>query len=678
MDTQLTYPKGQEQTTSVLLISMPFGPAFCPSLGLSLLKQTLVNQQPQLVHIEYFNLMFAALVGPKLYSEIAAGVPTNHDLFGEWLFAKSLFGEVVKEGFDNEETYIEQILLGSTKEHSKRTTQHQRRIKRWVDKSLNIRQQIEPFLSACLQRVQQHQPAIVGFTSVFQQQVASLSLARRIKQWNPNTTIVFGGANNEATMGKEVIRQFPFVDIVVSGEGEIIFPELVNRLLTDRPIDDLAGVFTQTNLAFDAQKAVPITAPMVRNMDSLPIPVYDDYFDQLAVYGLTSTLSTRLLFETSRGCWWGEVSHCTFCGLNGNTMLHRSKSPNRAFDELRALTEKYPGHDISVVDNILEMKYFKDFIPLLIQQQLGIELFYEVKANLSKEQVKLLRQAGITTIQPGIESLSDSVLKLMGKGVKSIQNIQLLKWCKEAGVKPLWNMIWGFPGEPETDYEQMAKLVPYLVHLEPPGGYSTLRLDRFSPNFNHSTELGFAAVYPYPSYSYVYPFNSSVLNNLSYYFAYSYLANKDPKRYTQSLVKSLKNWQKKHEASDLFYVEKAAHLLVWDFRFEQDNLFVLTDLQKHIYVYCDSAKTSWQLHELMRDLHISLEELPSVLTQLISRNLLFFDGVHYLSLAIPLGTYTPNVAILRRLQTFIELHLMTHSASSSEATIDLNKFLVTS
>ena len=44
-----------------------------------------------------------------------------------------------------------------------------------------------------------------------------------------------------------------------------------------------------------------------------------------------------LLFETSRGCWWGAKSHCTFCGLNGETMAFRSKSPRRALDELEQL-----------------------------------------------------------------------------------------------------------------------------------------------------------------------------------------------------------------------------------------------------------------------------------------------------------------------------------------------------
>jgi len=56
--------------------------------------------------------------------------------------------------------------------------------------------------------------------------------------------------------------------------------------------------------------------------------------------------------------------------------------------------------------------------------------FYEVKANLTRVQVSALRAAGVTRIQPGIESLSDHVLKLIGKGTCGLRNVQLLKWCR--------------------------------------------------------------------------------------------------------------------------------------------------------------------------------------------------------------------------------------------------------
>ena len=147
---------------------------------------------------------------------------------------------------------------------------------------------------------------------------------------------------------------------------------------------------------------------------------------------------------------------------------------------------------IVVVDDHAVVRYGLRLL-LEAESDLEVELFYETKANLKKEQVRALRDAGVTQIQPGIESFSDSVLTLMRKGVTGLQNIQLLKWCTELVVRPYWNVLWGFPGEPAADYERMANIVPLLTHLAPPIGFGGLRLDRFSPNFFDAASLGFAA-----------------------------------------------------------------------------------------------------------------------------------------------------------------------------------------
>ena len=269
-------------------------------------------------------------------------------------------------------------------------------------------------------------------------------------------------------MGAEVIRQFPFVDAVVSGEGDLVFADLVERILAGDASIEMPGVYTRGGRSFVSPGDRYAWAPMVRDMDALPVPDYDEFFEQWELAHLDERERTTIQFETSRGCWWGERHHCTFCGLNGATMTYRSKSSQRALDELVALTDRYPGHPVSVVDNILDHRYFKDFMPALAARRLDLELFYEVKANLKKAQVRLLRDAGVRVIQPGIESFSTRVLDIMRKGERGLHNIQLLKWCKELGVTPVWNLLWGFPGEPPEEYRAMADLLPLLTHLAPP------------------------------------------------------------------------------------------------------------------------------------------------------------------------------------------------------------------
>ena len=156
--------------------------------------------------------------------------------------------------------------------------------------------------------------------------------------------------------------------------------------------------------------------PLIRDMDALPTPDYDDYFEALRASTLSTLIRPGLLAESSRGCWWGEKSHCTFCGLNGTGMKYRSKSPERVLTELAELSRRYGVNGIQFVDNILDMSYFRTMLPRLAAEGGRYALFYETKANLKREQVKLLAEAGVRWIQPGIESLDDNVLRLIGKG----------------------------------------------------------------------------------------------------------------------------------------------------------------------------------------------------------------------------------------------------------------------
>src|SRR5262249_59991911 len=105
---------------------------------------------------------------------------------------------------------------------------------------------------------------------------------------------------------------------------------------------------------------------------------------------------------------------------------------------------------VMMADNILDTKCLSTVIPRL--RGAGLELFYEVKSNLTKASLAAMRAAGVTWIQPGIESLSNLTLQVMGKGTTAIQNIQLLRWCAELGVKPSWNILYGFPGEDPAEF----------------------------------------------------------------------------------------------------------------------------------------------------------------------------------------------------------------------------------
>ena len=223
-------------------------------------------------------------------------------------------------------------------------------------------------------------------------------------------------------------------------------------------------------------------------MDNLPIPDFSDYFRDLANSTVAASVIPVLLFETSRGCWWGAKSQCTFCGLNGASLVYRSKSTERALEELTYLVDRWRIDLVEVVDNMLDMNYFKDLLPTLALSERSLSLFYEVKANLTRKQVQMLREAGVDRIQPGIESLSNHVLRLMRKGTTVLRNIQLLKWCKEYDITVDWNILYGFPGETQEDYDDMLDLLPsinFLAHRAYRAYPASVRDFQWSREFLH-------------------------------------------------------------------------------------------------------------------------------------------------------------------------------------------------
>ncbi len=613
-------------------------------MALSLLKGALASHGIAST-VRYFSLDFAARIGQELYSDIGTeGRPPLVMLAGEWIFSGALFPAEAGAA----ERYVEEILGSAVAARASAAPVTAARARRVVA----ARQAVAPFLDACLAEIVERRPRVLGFTSIFQQHVASLALARRVKAVLPGTLIVMGGANCEGIMGAETVRQFPFVDAVVSGEGEVVFPELVARVLSGRDFAGLAGV--RTPATAEAELAAPrlSNAASVAHMDDLPRPAFEDFFVEFEASRWSREWQASLFYETSRGCWWGERNHCTFCGLNGSSMAFRSKSAARAVEELEALVAAHPGCDIQVVDNILDMAYFKDFLPMLAERKLDVELFYETKSNLKKEQIRLLRDAGIRRIQPGVESLADSVLTLMRKGVSGLQNIQLLKWCKELGVEPHWNLLWGFPGEDPAEYARLARLVPSLTHLPAPTGFSAIRLDRFSPNFFDSEALGFTNLRPLPAYRHVYPgLGEGARANLAYFFGFDYKEPRDVAGYVADLVVELRAWTRsaRRADADLFSVDVDGRLFVWDLRSEgSDAVRVLDGLDRRLLLACDAATELRRLSD-----GDAREVVTARLGSLVARGLMVTEGGRYLTLALPLGEYVPSPPVVKRFEALV-------------------------
>jgi len=606
--------------SAVLLVVMPFGGIERPPIGVSTLKAQLLKEGVP-CDIAYLNLTFAEAIGYDTYAWLSG----NYDfsvLAGEWIFAETLFGH---RGADDAR-YVRDLLLGQAG-----LTPAQ------VQDIWRARNLATPFLRTCMSAIDWPRYSVIGFSTSFEQNLSSLSLARRIKDRHPSKVIVLGGANCCAGMGLQLHRSFPWADYVFTGEADFTFPELARRLGAGAAtVSDLPGcVHREGGFSY-----VTPPGPALRDLDALPYPDYDDFFLQLAVSPLVRRTGVLLQIETSRGCWWGAKQHCTFCGLNGDSITFRAKSPERVLAEIEHLWRRYRVRHLAAVDNNLSMQYFTTLLPALKRRRLGVRLCYETRSNLTREQVKLLHDAGVVVIQPGIESLSANTLRLMKKGTRPLRNVELLKWCKESGVGVRWNFLCGVPGEKDEDYRQTLSWVAAMSHLPPADGCGPLFLARFSPYFDSPEQFGIRIRGALPAYQYVYSADREVIDNLAYFFAYDFAGRNHTAGRTIMLQTAVAHWQRLHPYSRVEVVARSQHEVVvrdarpdWGLR-----LYRFRGPEKTVLEASETEHTFDDIHSRLEARHPGAapdqEWLRGFLDYLIQHRLMLRDEEHYLSVIL--------------------------------------------
>ncbi len=383
----------------------------------------------------------------------------------------------------------------------------------------------------------------------------------------------------------------------------------------------------------------------VRDLDRLPYPEFSAYFERLGRSPLSDQIDPLLLFESARGCWWGAKTQCTFCGLNGGSIGFRSKSAGRVIDELGHLRRTYGVRRACATDNILDFRYFRSLLPLLKEAELDLVLEYELKTNLSRPQVELLRAAGVRAAQLGIESLSTPVLRLIRKGVTASQNVQTLKWLTAAGMEVKWNFLYGFPGEDPIAYADLPGLIAKLVHLASPQADGRVRIDRYSPYFESPESFGLSSPRPIRAYRHVFPFGAEELGRLAYYFAVegpdSTTEDTQPSgapAYVQPTLAALENWRglagtvtlrgRDHPEGLLILLDTRPVARSFEYR--------LRGWRRTLYLYCDTARRFPQVVQRVQaeDGSVDEPEIRRMLNEWIDASLMVSIDGAYLSLAL--------------------------------------------
>jgi ribosomal peptide maturation radical SAM protein 1 len=609
-------------TPATVLVSMPFMDVDRPSIQLGLLK-AIGETHGFPVRTLHANLDFAAHIGVDYYRAIAG---QRGRLVGDWLFSVEAFGAAAP---DPDARLLDEFAddlrdLPGTPEAVRDRLRHTR------DRD------VPAFLDSVVAALPWHDVRVVGFTCTFQQNAASFALARRLKQRYPNILTLFGGANFDGDMGLELVRSVDCVDAAVIGEGDTAFPGLLSALAAGTDPAAVPGIARRVG---DRVVATP-PAPPLNRLDDLPPPDYDEYFDRAESLGLLSRARHHhvwIPFESARGCWWGAKHHCTFCGLNGTTMNFRAKSPQRILDELAQLARRYHSFRFEAVDNVLDPSYLRGLFPAIVDSGADYEIFYEAKANLTRAQLRLLAQAGVTHLQPGLESLNSHVLRLMDKGVRAAQNVNLLRWARYYGIDVAWAILWGFPGESRQDYAEQAAIVPHLIHLQPPSSADRIWLERFSPLYTEPDRFGLRHRRPERSYRFVYP-DRVDLDCVAYFFDYE-VEDTLPDSAYEGLSRAVDDWSeawKSDQPPELTYRSAPGFIQIYDGRYAQRRgTYTFQDTLADIYLACSDRPTTAAAVRNKLRLKLSVAAVEDVFGEFQRRGLMFLDGSLAVALALP-------------------------------------------
>lgn len=463
------------QGVRFLLVVPPFASADRPSLGAHIVARVAADAGWR-AHVDYANLRFAARVGVRAYQRLC--VTPSSELIGERVFTPACYDAPVAPP----SPATCRRFAAAMDDPAASLADLQAQAIAWADETAA--------------RVAATDAEIVGFTSTFEQTLASIALALRIRRLSPGKRLIVGGANVDGVLADGIHALAPVFDHVFAGESEDSVAQFLAML--DRGEQPPAIIRGQPRFALDA----------------LPPPDYADYEAQLARIAAADVLpggiepgERWLPYESSRGCWWGAKHHCTFCGLNAEGMAYRQKSPAKVLRELDDLAVCHPGTRMLMVDNIMPHGFFHTLLPALAARESRLDLFYEQRANIDHARMTLLAEAGLRRIQPGIEALDGSLLDLMDKGTSLRVNLDCLRWARAVGIDVAWNLLVDFPGDSPDAYPRTAALVPFLAHLQPPTGVSPLSIDRFSPYFDRPGDYGIAAIRPIPAYAAVHPGN---------------------------------------------------------------------------------------------------------------------------------------------------------------------------
>ena len=470
---------------------------------------------------------------------------------------------------------------------------------------------------------------LIGITVCLNQLCASLLIAKKIKELAPSVPIVIGGASCAGCLGPSLLGAFLQIDYTINGEGERPLLGLLHYLQGKRHTLPRAVYGRETPHSNDIEK------DQVPNLDSLPIPDFDDYFGQLRQLLKKRSVSPVVPIEFSRGCWWRR---CNFCNLNLQWSGYRAKSPKRMASEIDYLSRRYGVLDFAFMDNALPRKYAASLFQDLAGHNRDYSIFAEVRAVHPIDELATMARGGLKDIQVGIESLSTSLLRRINKGVRAIDNIAIMRHAEEVGIRLEGNLIMHFPGSTEEEVEQTIEALDFVWPFRPLNTVS-FWLGLGSPVEQRPSDFGISGIRPHPFFAYLFP--EEIYRRVSSLIL-SYRGDRELQyQRWRRVEKKVREWHLQRiqigiNTKPLTYRDGGDYLIITQ-KLPDGKVLShrLKGLSRRLYLYCITPRTMASVYDQATGQ--THEQIRKFIKDLVDKRLVFQEGDRVISLAIHIG-----------------------------------------
>ena len=303
--------------------------------------------------------------------------------------------------------------------------------------------------------IQKSEPDILGFMTEADSYHHILMISRECKKLLPNVKILLGGPHASVT-DYETLKNFPFIDIIIRGEGETSIVELMDCLKTSKNLGLIKGISYRSENGAIIQN---VDRPLIDNLDNLPIPAYHLY---------NISFASSVYVEVGRGCPYA----CTFCFTAPYwKRRHRIKSSERIFHEITLLMERYHIRHFIFIHDLFTMnqEWVRSFCNDILRRNLDITWSCSSRTDtIDVDLVDLMSNAGCKAIYYGLEVGSKKTKVVIKKRLNVQKALHIISQTISHGIEVTVGLMLGFPHESENSIRKTFRLFFTLLKMDVP------------------------------------------------------------------------------------------------------------------------------------------------------------------------------------------------------------------